>query len=284
MAVLYGSLNVDTKYSAAIEPNLYADTVMIPGVTYTDKYEEGPAGQIMVHQLQKGNAIVPGTPGRDFTDEALADDLIAITFNNNFQKSTKIYGVQAAAVAFNVAEEKLAQSLAMVREGRQYSAIACLVNEGTVMADTAAITGTNAVEKLIAMRKAVKDNHGTVDVALVSTAVYAHLLENLGFTQNADPAIINAELIRRFGMNIIECNAFDEAAAKYYNYAGTLQTVDLTDVDMIVYWHEAFSMLDNFEMYRLVDSEMFAGAKAQVEDNVALRVTTQAQVLVKKHA
>ena len=281
MGILYGSLNVDTRYSSAIEPNLYADTVMIPGVTYTDKYEEGPAGQIMVHKLQKGNAITPGTPGRDFTDETLADDLIAISFNNNFQKSTKIYGVQSSAVAFNVAEEKLAQSLAMVREGRQYSALACLVYEGTKLEDTDAITAANAVAKLINMREQVKDNHGTVDVALVSTSVYALLLQNLGFTQNSDPAIVNAELIRRFGMNIIECNAFDNSSAKFHDYAGTLRTVNLTGVDMIVYWHEAFSLIDNFEMYRLKDSENFAGVKAQVEENVAFRVTNADQVLIK---
>lgn len=284
MSVLYGSLNVDEKYASAIEPNLYSDTVLIPGVTYTDKYEEGPAGQIFIHKLQKGTAIAPGTPGRDFTDETLADDLIAIQMNNNFQKSTKIYGVQANAVAFNVAEEKLAQSLAMVREGRQYSGLACLVEEGTVLNDTTAVTKANAVDKLIAMRKEVKDNKGIVDVALVNTEVYAFLLANLGFTQNSDPAIVNAELIRRFGMNIIECNSFDTATAKYYNYAGTLKTVDLTKVEMVVYWHEALSIIDNFEMYRLVDSENFAGVKAQVEENVGFRVTTTSQVLVKTHA
>lgn len=284
MAVLYKSLNVDEKYASAIEPNLYADPIFIPGVTFTDKYEEGPAGQIMVHKLQKGNAVVPGTPGRDFTDEDVADDLIAIQLNNNFQKSTKIYGVQENAVAFNVGEEKLQQSLEMVREGRQYSGLACLVNEGTVMEDTTATTSETAVANLIAMRKAVKDNHGTVDVALVNTSVYAFLLENLGLKENSDPAIVSAELIKRFGMNIIECNSFDEAEAKYYNYAGTLQTVDLTKVEMVVYWHEAFSIIDNFEMYRLKDSENFAGVKAQVEENVGFRVSTAEQVLVKKSA
>ena len=127
MAVLYGSQNVDEKYSKAIEPNLYTDTVLIPGVTYTQKYMEGPAGGIFVHKLDSGNAVEPGVPGRDFTDEAASDALIPIVFNNNFQKSRKIYGVQAAAVSFAMAEEYLADSLNITKEGRQYSGLACIV-------------------------------------------------------------------------------------------------------------------------------------------------------------
>ena len=107
MAVLYGTQNVDEKYSSAIDPNLYSDTVLIPGVTYTEKYMEGPAGGIFVHKLDGGNTVKPGTPGRDFTDEAAKDELIPIVFNNNFQKSRKIYGVQEAAVKFAMAEEYL---------------------------------------------------------------------------------------------------------------------------------------------------------------------------------
>ena len=47
MAILYGNQHVDERYSSTIEPNLYSDTVLIPGVTYTDKYEIGPAGAII---------------------------------------------------------------------------------------------------------------------------------------------------------------------------------------------------------------------------------------------
>lgn len=284
MAVLYGSQNVDEKYSKAIEPNLYTDTVLIPGVTYTQKYMEGPAGGIFVHKLDSGNAVEPGVPGRDFTDEAASDDLIPIVFNNNFQKSRKIYGVQAAAVSFAMAEEYLADSLNITKEGRQYSGLACMVQEGTASADTAAITEANAVEKLTALRKQIKDNKGKANFALVSTDVYAILLAKLGLASVMDPAVVSGELLKRFGLTIIECNSFDNATAKYYDRTGALKTVDLSKVDMIVGYNEAFSLLDNFAMYRLVDSENFAGSKAQVEYNSAFTVNSPSQIIVKKHA
>ena len=284
MAVLYGNQYVDENYSKTIEPNLYTDTVLIPGVTFTQKYQEGPAGGIYVHKLDSGNAVVPGTPGRDFSDEAAEDALIPIVFNNNFMKSRKIYGVQAAAVKFSIAEEYLADALNITKEGRQYSGLACLVKEGTLSNDTTEVTAENAVDVLTSLRKTIKDNKGKANFAMVSTDIYAILLAKLGLASVMDPAVVSGELLKRFGLTIIECNGFDNATAKYYNNAGELQTVDLTGVDMIVGYHEAFSVLDNFETYRIVDSENFSGSKAQVEYNTAFTVNSPAQIIVKKHA
>lgn len=283
MAILYGEQNVDERYSSILEPNLYTDEVLIPGVTFTNKYEVGAAGAIYAHKITT-DAVAVGVPGRDFTDEGADDDLIAISLNNNFQKSRKIYGVQAAAVAFNAGEEYLADAIKAVREGRQYSALACLAYEGTDFNDTTAVTKDNAVQYLTDMRKAVKDAHGKANFALVSTAVYADLLQVIGVQSFADESVRSGELMKRFGLNIIECNSFDKSAAKFYDYAGNQRTVNLTGIDMIVGSSEAFSVVDNFNLARIIDSEIFAGSKAQVEINSGLRVTTAGAIQVKKHA
>lgn len=283
MAILYGEQNVDTKYLSAIEPNLYSDTVLIPGITYTDKYQRGPGGQIMVHKLDSGTEVEPGVPGRDFEDEKSKDDLIPITFNNNFQKSRKIYSVQASAVGFATGEEYLADALNTTKQGRQYSGLACMVNEGTDFGDTIAVTADNAINVLTAIRKKVKDNKGKANFAMVSTEIYSFLLNKLGLASVMDPAIQSGELMKRFGLSILECNSFDKAAAKFYNSAGTLKTVDLTKTDFIVGYNEATSILDNFETYRLRDSELFSGTKAQVEYNTAFKVNSPKQLVIKKH-
>ena len=43
MSVTYNGLHVDERYSAILEPNLYFNPILVPGVTCTDKYETGPA-------------------------------------------------------------------------------------------------------------------------------------------------------------------------------------------------------------------------------------------------
>lgn len=283
MSILYGNQNVDERYSPIVEPNLYTDDVLIPDVTFTSRYQIGPAGQIFVHQIDKQTVSV-GTPGRDFSDVAADDTLIPIALNNNFQQSRKLYGVQANAVAFDMGEEYLSDAIASVREARRYSALACMANEGTAYSSTSAVsTADGAVELLLGMRKAVKDNHGEANFALVSTAIYALLLEKIGFAEVYDPAVRSAELLKRYGLTIIECNGFDEDAAEYYNSSGNKVTVDLTGVDAIVGFYKAFSAIDNLEVMRIVDSELFAGSKAQVEINTGFKVTSQAQIVVKKN-
>lgn len=279
MAVKYGNQYVDEKYAPIIEPNLYADTVLIPGVTYTDKYEEGPAGQIMVHKLAS-NAVVTKAPGSDFSDEAAQDSLIAINLNNCYQKSRKIYGVQAAAVAFPIGEAYLSDSVAACRDGRQDSALACLAYEGT---DSQA-SGATATDILIGMRKEVRDAHARPTFALANTTTYAELLTEIGIKTSADEAVRTAELFKRFGMSIIEADGLDNATAKYYDNTGTLRTVDLTNVDLIVGSGEAFSVIDNVDMARIIDSELFNGSKAQVEINTGFTVTNPSAIVVKAHS
>lgn len=279
----YGNQYVDEQYLATIQPNLYPDEVLIPGVTFSEDIVEGPTGGYYAHKLNDGKEVEPGKPGRDFDDEEAKDDLIQVAYNNNFQKSRKIYGVQAAAVKFNIAEEYLANSLNVTKAGRRYAALACMVNEGTVLEDKTPTTAANVVERLTEIRKAVKDNHGQANFVLVSTRIYAICLQVLGLKTSDDPAIIDAQLLKRFGLNIIECNSFDKATAKYYDYSGALNTVDLTEVEMICGYYEAFKLEDNFSTYRIVESENFAGSKAQVEFNTAMRVVSPKQILIKKN-
>ena len=172
MGIKCGSLKVDEKYSGILEPNLYFDSILVPGVTYTDKYQTGPAGGIYVHKLDTTAGTV-GTPGRDFSDEASSDTLIPILLNNNYMKSKKIYGVQAAAVDFDLADEQLATATQEIKESRQQSALGCLVQEGT-KSNGAAITA-NAVDAVL--DEAAKIKKGKANVVFCSPDFYALVLK-----------------------------------------------------------------------------------------------------------
>ena len=139
MAIIYGQLHVDEKYKATLEPNLYHKTPFADGRTFTSKYEEGAAGGIFVRKLGT-SAVEVGTPGRDFVDEKTSDELIPVVFNNNYQKSKKIYGVQAAAVSTPLANESLKIANEEVSEGWTLSGLACLINEGKAATATDALS------------------------------------------------------------------------------------------------------------------------------------------------
>lgn len=291
MGIKYGDLNVDEKYSGILEPNLYFDSILVPGVTYTDKYQTGPAGGIYVHKLDT-TAVTVGTPGRDFTDEASSDTLIPILLNNNYMKSKKIYGVQAAAVSFDLANEQLSTATQEIKESRQQSALGCLVQEGT-KSNGADITA-NAVDAVL--DEAAKIKKGKANVVLCSPDFYALVLKENGkdFTPaKNDEVAATGAIGDLYGFTWIRAAGLGEAEAKYYDSTGTLKTVALhkaattaadgSAVDFILYNSETLSIVDNLESYRIVDSENFTGSKAQAELNTGMKVTTPALARVRTH-
>lgn len=284
MGVIYGSLNVDEKYSSIVEPNLYYDSIFVPGVTFTDQYEEGAAGGIYVHKLGT-SAVTPGTPGRDFSDEATSDTLIPIILNNNFQKSKKIYGVQAAAVSISLANEQLSIATQEIKEGWGQSALACLVKEGTTASDTTAISDGGAVAAFLAVRTEVSEAKAKADTLLCSPEFFSKLLDEAGdkFTPVKNDQIAASGAIGTYyGYNVIEANGLSATNGKYYDSTGTLQTVALDGVDFVLYDHNALSIVNNVEVYRIVDSELFNGSKAQAEMNTGYKVTNNAKVYIRK--
>lgn len=286
MAIQYNTLNVDERYAAILEPNLYYNPVMVPGVTFTDKYQTGPAGQIYVHKLNTA-AVTPGTPGRDFTDTVASDTMIPIQINNNFQSSKKIYGVQAAAVKFAAGNEFLSTAIQEVREGWMQSALACLAQEGKAAKATDAITVDTVKSDIIATRTEIVKDKGRANVVMCSPDFYGLVLQAAGkdFTPVLNDRIAQSGNVGQWlGMMFVEANGLTGMGLKYYDSSGTLKTVDVSKTNYIMYYHEALSIISNFEVARIVNSENFAGSKAQVEMNTGYKVTNNELVYVRKTA
>ena len=290
--IKYNNQHVDERYSAIFEPNLFTQAWLVPGVTYTSKYMDGPAGGIYVHKLKGAEAVTPGKPGRDFTHEETQDELIQIILNNNFQKSRKIYGVQANAVSAPLANENFSTVVQEIREGREYSALACLITEGTAGSDTTAITPDNVKEMIIKERTELSKKKGKANVILCSPDTYAKILIAAGkeFVPSRNENIqLAGQVGEWYGFTIVEVNGLASAnAVSYYDYSGTQKTVTsatLGAVDFIMYYSEAFSVVDNLNAMRLLDNVPdFIGSLAQAEVNTGYRVTNPALVRVRKHA
>lgn len=284
MSVIYNTQYVDEKYSPIVEPNLYYDSVLQPGVTFTDKYTVGQAGGYFVHKLGAGSLLAPTTPAGDFSGVVTADSLIQIVLNNAFRKEEKIYGVTAASVSYNKAEAEFQRIIKEASEGWQASGVACMAHESSEYGDTTAISDINIKTYWIALRKYLKDKKATPNFGLVSTDVYEQYLKAVGdeYTPLRNDAIMaNSRGGLYFGMPIIECNLFNETAVTYYDYAGVLQTVNLSHIDIVMGDFEAMSILTNLTSMRVIDTESFTGVKAQVEMNSGFRVTNADRIVVK---
>ena len=286
----YGGYNVNEKYSPIVAPNFYFDAVLQPGLTFSDQHQgdaEG-AGAVKIFRLAAKAAHDPKTPASDFSHAAADNELIPLLINNLQQESTKIYNVQASAVPYDMGDAHLSQSTQVCREGWQLSGLACLANEGTVMADTTAITTSNIVSKIIAGRKSIRKQKASANVVMASVETYSTMLEVAGdkFTPVTNDEIIRTGQMGYYlGMLWVGCNMLDlSTAAKYYDYSGTLKTVDLSKIEYIMYDWRGFHIVDLLSMIRLKDSENFNGTLAQVEICSGYRLGDKNYAVVKKQS
>jgi hypothetical protein len=280
---------VDDRFSALVEPNLFDANVFQPGVTFTDKYTLGAAGQIFIHKLGKVSVTV-GEPGQDFSSVNTADTTIAITLNKAFRRSEKIYGATAAAVAYPIAAAHLEQALADVREGWNLEATKTLLSEKFVAATganvgpsavlgTAKLTAENIYGSIVNDRSVLVANKARPNVLIVSPAVYALLLQSPEFVRASDLAYETAasgQVGRVAGLNVFE-------------YSGMPTNYDIRPggepaartIEYIMYDFDAFSIVTNVEVLRIIESETFAGSLAQIEIVSGMKLTNTDRALVK---
>lgn len=281
----YGNLNVDERYSSLVEPNLYSDNVLEPGITYNPDFQrDANSGLVKVYKQKSDGATDPTTPAGDFSHTNAENELIDLRLNNSFRKSKKIYKVQANAVSYPLADTTFSTAINDVKEGYQAAGLACLAHEGVALSTQTAVSKSNIKSTVLDMRKQLRKKKVKADIVFASVDAFTAMLEAAGdqFTPaKNDEIIATGQVGYWLGMKWYEANATENAAAKYYDHAGTLQTVDLTGVDLIMYNHRFFSIVDNLEEMRIVDSENFVGSLAQIEINTGYRVTTADAVAVK---
>jgi len=283
----YGSFYVDERYSKILEPNLYGDAIMQPGQTFNNQYQgDAAAGLVKIYKTTRDSAVDPTTPAGDFSNENIANTLIDLRLNNSFRKSKKIYDVAANSVQYKVADETLSTAIKDVQEGWHYSALACLAYEGTDLEDYTAITKDNIKSYVLTARKALRNNHAKPNTVIASVAVYSSMLELAGgdYTPSKNENTLTTGRVGMWlGMTWYEGDLLDNEQAKYYDHAGTLRVVDLTDVDFIMYDSTTFHIVNNLNAMRLRDAESFVGTLAQVEINAGFRVSNSEKVVVKKN-
>jgi hypothetical protein len=280
---------VDDRFSALVEPNLFDTNVFQPGVTFTDKYTLGAAGQIFIHKLGKVSVTV-GEPGQDFSDTNTADQTIAIVLNKAFRRSEKIYGATAASVAYPIAAAHLEQALADVRESWNKEAAKTIIGEkynftnanvvgpGSVLGSSVALTKDNVYKSIVDDRAVLVAAKARPNALIVSPATYALLLQSEEFVRASDLAFEAASsgvVGRVAGLNVLEYSGFE-------TFAMTLSgTPTNFGVDYIMYDSDAFSIVTNVEVLRLVDSERFSGSLAQVEIVSGMKLTNTDRALIK---
>lgn len=281
---------VDDKYSPLLEPNLWYNNIFIPGVTYTDKYQLGPAGQIMIHKPGV-STITATTPGADFSDAIVQDSLITISLDKQFNRSRKIYGATLASVAYSAAASELETAIQEVRKGWTLAAWNALVKTTSIQVSDNLLTvvdnsTTPVYDQIVADRAKLVALGAKPDTLIVSPATYAYLLKSDEFQRTGaigDNTIANAIVGRVAGMNVVEYEAADSGLTDGDTIGGvTWASGDLFEYAM--YDSDAFSIVTSVEAIRLVEEPTrFVGTLAQVQIVSGFKLTNPDRALLKFH-
>lgn len=285
--VIGGNATVATGMSPIVEAGLYADAIFIDGVTFTSQYNIGSAGQIQVEKYAGGRGVKPGQAGGDFTDRDYTNTVVDINVNNSFKDSVKVPAYFEATMPTSVLMNKTLEVTQKTGTGRQESALAALVDQGTASADTDKLTVDNIKSKVITSRSELRKKHAKPNVVIASVDTYALMLEAAGkdFTPMYNDDVIRQGKVGLWlGMLWVEADLLDGSTSdyQYLNDSGVATTVDTSDVDFIMYDFMAFSLIDRLDGLRVKESEQFFGSKVQEEIVSGFKVTNAACVSVKK--
>lgn len=282
-----------TAMSPVIEGALYADRVFIPGLTFTDRYNIGQAGQIQVEKYNPDDTVAPKAPGSNFVDSEYQNTVININCNNGFQKSSKVPAYFQATMPPTVLANKTWDTTEAVRVGRQKAAFAALLDGAGSDAviqesdDASPIAAATVKDVLLKDRALINKLHAHPDVVICTVDTYTEILKAAGkdFTPGLnDEMARSGEVGWWLGMLFIQSSVLSqEKTFSYMTGDGVLKNVDTTGVDYIMYDHSAFSIIDVLVMLRVIDSELFAGSKVQEELDTGFAVTNADCVLIHKH-
>ncbi len=280
----------DDKYTPLLEPNLWYNNIFIPNVTYTDKYQLGPAGQIFVHK--PGIAAITATaPGADFSDSIVQDSLITIQLNKQFNRSRKIYGATLAAVAYPAAASEMETAVQEIAKAWTKEAYLALVGETSIQVSDNLLTvvdnsTTPVYDQIVADRAKLVALGAKPDTIIVSPAVYAYLLKSDEFQRTGtigDNVVANGIVGRVAGLNVVEYQGVDSDIADGSTIGGvTWASDDL--MEYVMYDSDAFSIVTSVEAMRLVEEPTrFVGTLAQVQIVSGFKLTNPSRALLKFH-
>lgn len=285
---------VDDKYSPLVEPNLFAGNVFQPGLSFTDKYQIGPAGQIMVHK--PGISTITAThPGADFSETVVQDSLITISLNKQFNRARKIFGATVASVAYGIAAAELETAVQEVKDAWNLEAAKAIVSaDGVrVVKNITTVCASNDIyDTIVDARQALRALKANPDTILVSPTTYGLLLKSDEFQRSVDldnSVIRDAYVGRIAGLNVFEYENLESAGGNITNANGA-STADITwqagtdSLEFVVYDHDALSIVTSVNVVGVWDGmPRYNGVTCNVEIVSGFKLTNPSRAILKIH-
>ena len=277
MGMKINELNVDSAYSPIVEKALFEDIVLIPGVTYTDKFTE-VAGKLYVHK-ETSQTRAPKKVGSKFTSEDAGDDLVEITVDQEFTFDKNLYGVQLNTVKYDAVASQMDVGAKEIAVSKQAVGLATMAKKGTDFGTYTPISSSNVRNTITQIRKKLKDNKSGMDFIIVNTNAYACMLED----KNAFAPTLNEEQLRLgivgkyLGALVLEANALQGSVQPF----GWKSAYDLSKVEVIAGKSDALAIHEVLNMLRPIEAQDFFGIRCQGQVDAGFKVVNPNKLVIK---
>lgn len=288
----YGNFYLPSRYSNLLLPNFFYNSFLQPGVTYTDRYQMGTAGQIFVPKL-KPSAVKLTEPCSNYEHKDIGNELVQITLNCSWMSSKKVHSLQATVADYALISETVRLSARELAEAWNKSALAALLTEGAGQTFELPIPQNLEALKadILSARTTLYEQKRNGRVMLCSPRFYQLVMQYAGtlYTPSInDRMIYSGEVGEWLGLRFINLNLLQAAVAplEYNNYAWVRERQNknnIRNLAYILYDPEAFSVLINFSRSRMVISPDFEGQLVQTTLNSGFRVTDPESVFIRKY-
>lgn len=292
--------------------------VAVFGATYEDPIVEGVgcipqsrmdatnALAVNIFYLPPETAVDPGATPLPYAQSAsavsgaikgMSNTVKTVALRNFFNDAISLPYQLLDSVPYDAAADAITGLSNKASRENLNMEVACLVNEGTASTYTA--TGSETADQLLALKygqvkKAISDMKKTnfkPRFALVSQDIYDKVVEVAGAAFTGDirnEIAFTGDIGRYNGIVWAATPVLGQASAsvKYYDYAGTPRTVDISGVEAILIDGDYFAAISKLNNLSLKDGGAYMGSVVATQDRQfgATLLNTSAAFFVRPNA
>lgn len=280
MAEIIGGMFVDDKFSAIVEENLFKNNVLVPGLTYSTRWNGDPAaGAVKITKLTKGvvDRTGKGIQSNFTLTDTGATTLLTLVIDENFSKSTAIFDVQMNNMAINTQNEFIQENVMEVAEEWNKVGMDALSDGGTATEGSAITTANELRTAFIASRTILVNTGAKPRVMIANPSIYGIIItDGLNFTPETNERRNETGIVGTYyGVPVFEYQNFKTLEP------GVGQSGN-NPIDYILYDERAFAVATNLNALRVVDgAPNIVGVFSQVAMRSGFLVTNAEKVTIR---
>ena len=195
--------------------------------------------------------------------------------NNFFDDARKIYSAAANSLPYDKAATELTKLANKSARQNASAELACLTHEGTVIKADAS-TAATIKQNILDDQSAIRDTGANPTIAVCTPAFYAKLVIAAGESlksMDANERWLNATVGTFLGVIWVSSPLLAGAAVKYYDNQSSLQTVDFTNIEYVMWDGSKFAAVNRINEFSIKDGgALFSGAAACMSSMLGVKL------------